>query len=148
MKGYVSAAFLLALVLSAHGLIRDKSILDEFRCKSILIVQVAGYGMGIHDTEARTKCAADCGTGIEMFKNDRCPALCGLYQYRRKTSMCNLCFPSKDIHIGRCRKVMQVAAEKCKRGCKTNPTSSVSGHKKVKGDSGIIIIKFPSKITK
>lgn len=159
MKSSVFAFLLLAVTIATiNGKIINKSILERFapECRSELRIVVKGVGENILETEARLLCKESCAAGVEEFKLNQCPELCGQspipeMAFRRspkRPQVCNLCVPNSDRNIRRCRRRVDFAVLQCQRGCRRNREDLVKYFVVVHSTSRRVRLKFRSKITK
>ena len=149
--------FTIILSVSVNALLLDTSELERFppQCRSILRIEILGFGRDALLTEARLTCEESCDDGIEKFKISRCPELCGRRRRRialaanfERPEVCNLCSNGADTEIKRCRNRADSGLKRCKQGCKNNKADFRSGFYQVTSTSGSIRLVFPSKITK
>ncbi len=147
-------ALLLSFVMSANAEIIYQSILEPFppQCKSVLMIRIQGFGEDILGTSARTKCEASCDDGVEDFKNQRCPQLCGLassifLSQIQPAEVCNLCSNGTDAEVNRCQSAVDSLVGRCKQGCQNNSINVQGGSQRVSSTSGRLRLPFPSQIT-
>ena len=155
MKMYTFTVVLFALALFANARIQDRSILIPFPpgCRSTLRVMIQGIGRASTRRAARARCKNECGRGVASFRLNKCPRLCGLpavqaFTKTARAKVCRLCYPDSSYHVRQCRRLMTSGLRICRRDCDRNRPDKIKGLFVVRGTSGGVFYKVPSKILK